>query len=141
MSESARRPRFAPTPTPETEHFWEGTRRHELLLQRCIDCDMVYFPPRPFCPTNGSRRVETIKASGRATLASYMINHRQHPSFDGHYAIALVRLEEGPMMMSNIVECEQTPEALQLDMPLEVVYEKVNDVITVPLFRHLGANS
>lgn len=141
MSETARRPRFAPTPTPETQHFWEGTRNHELLLQRCVDCGTVYFPPRPFCPTNGSRNVEVVKASGRATLASYMINHRQHPSFDGHYAIALVRLEEGPMMMSNIVDCEQTPEALKLDMPLEVVFEKVNDVITVPLFRPVGATS
>ena len=139
MSESGRRPRFAPTPTPETEHFWEGTRHHELLLQRCLDCGTVYFPPRPFCPSTGSLDIEVFKASGRGTLESYMINHRPHPSFDGRYAIALVRLEEGPMIMSNIVDCEQTPEALQLDMPLEVTFEKVSDIITVPLFRPVGA--
>ena len=50
-------------------------------------------------------------------------------------AIAVVQLAEGPRMMSNIVECEQTPEALQLDMELEVVFEKQNDTVTLPFFR------
>ena len=68
-----------------------------------------------------------------------MINQRPHPSFESPYAIAVVKLEEGPTMMTNIVECEQTPEALQLDMALEVVFEKVNDDITVPLFKPAGA--
>ncbi|MCY4658084.1 MAG: Zn-ribbon domain-containing OB-fold protein [Gammaproteobacteria bacterium] len=139
MAEPELRPRYAPKPTPETEHFWEGTRNHELLLQRCKDCGTVYFPPRAFCPTTGSGEVEIFKASGKAKLVSYMINHRQHPSFHGPYAIAVVQLEEGPMMMTNIVNCEQTPEALQLDMDLEVVFEKVNDEVTVALFQPTGA--
>ena len=63
-----------------------------------------------------------------------MINQRPHPAFDGPYAIALVDLEEGPRMMTNIVECEQTPEALQLDMPLEVRFEQVSEDIKLPLF-------
>ena len=50
-------------------------------------------------------------------------------------AIAVVKLAEGPRMMTNIVECPQTPEALQLDMPLEVVFEKQNDTVTLPFFR------
>ena len=138
MSNDGLRPRFAPTPTPETEHFWEGTRNHKLLLQRCKGCGTVYFPPRDFCPENGSTDIEVFEASGKATLASYTINNRQHPSFESPYAIAVVQLAEGPMMMTNIVDCEQTPEALQLDMPLEVTFEKVNDTITVPLFRPAG---
>ena len=77
-------------------------------------------------------------ASGRASLESYVINERPHPAFDGAYAIALVKLEEGPRMMSNIVECEQTPDALVLDMPLEVVFEALNDEISLPLFRPQG---
>ena len=128
-------PRPLPTPTPETQHFWDGTRDGELRLQRCLDCDHTYFPPRPFCPECGSKRVEVFTASGRGTLLSYVINHRRHASFDGPYCIALVKLEEGPTMMSNIVECEQTPEALVLDMPLTVVFERQNDDISVPLFR------
>ena len=79
--------------------------------------------------------MEIFAASGQGTLLSYVINHRRHPSFDGPYCIALVKLKEGPTMMSNIVECEQAPDALVLDMPLQVVFERQNDDITVPLFR------
>ena len=139
MPETELRPRFAPQTSPETQHFWEGTKNHELLLQRCRDCDTAYFPPRPICPTNSSSDIEIVKASGKAKLISYMINNRQHPSFDGPYAIAVVQLEEGPFMMTNIVNCEQTPEALVLDMPVEVVFEKINDDITLPLFQPVGA--
>lgn len=141
MSKEGLRPRYAPTPTPDTAHFWEGTRNHKLLLQRCTDCGTVYFPPRSFCPENRSSNIEVFEASGKAKLISYTINHRQHPSFESPYAIAIVQLEEGPMMMSNIVDCEQTPEALVLDMPLEVTFEKVSEEITVPLFRPAGAST
>ena len=138
MAESARRPRPLPQPTPETQHFWDGTMAGELRLQRCKDCGEIYFPPRPLCPACSSRNVEVFTASGKATLLSYVINHRPHPSFDSPYAIALVRLEEGPTMMSNIVGCEQTPEALVLDMPLIVTFEENGD-IAIPLFRPANA--
>ncbi len=127
--------RALPQPTPETQHFWEGTKAGELRLQRCDGCGKVYFPPRPFCPGCGSRKVSVIQASGKAVLWSYVIHHRPVPGFTPPYAIAVVQLAEGPRMMSNIVECAQTPEALQLDMPLEVVFEKQNDAITLPFFR------
>ncbi len=138
MAESARRPRPLPQPTPETQHFWDGTMAGELRLQRCKDCGEIYFPPRPLCPACSSRNVEVFTASGKATLLSYVINQRPHPSFDSPYAIALVRLEEGPTMMSNIVGCEQTPEALVLDMPLIVTFEENGD-IAIPLFRPANA--
>lgn len=128
-----------PQPTPETEHFWAGTRVGELRLQRCQDCGTAYFPPRPFCPECSSRHVSVFVASGRGTLESYVINHRPHPAWSEPYAIALVKLEEGPRMMSNIVECPQTPEALILDMPLEVVWLRQTDQITLPLFRPVAA--
>ena len=139
MPDSELRPRFAPRPTPETMHFWEGTKKHQLLLQRCRDSGKTYFPPRPVSPGDGSTNIEIIEAKGRARLVSYMINHRQHPSFKSPYAIAVVQLEEGPFMMTNIVNCEQTPEALELDMQLEVVFEDVTDEITIPLFQPVGA--
>jgi uncharacterized OB-fold protein len=128
--------RVIPKPTPETRHYWDGAREGELRLQNCDSCDNTYFPPRPFCPECGSREVSVIKASGRGKLLSYVINHLPSPGFnDGPFAIAVVELEEGPHMMSNILECEQTPEALQLDMPLEVTFEKLTDEITLPQFR------
>ena len=128
-----------PKPTPETRHFWEGTRAGELRLQRCDECRHAYFPPRPFCPKCASRKVSAFKASGQATLYSYVINHRPAPGFTAPYAIAVVELAEGPRMMTNIVGCPQTPEALQLDMPLEVVFEKQTDEITLPFFKPAGA--
>lgn len=128
--------RARPKPTPETRHFWEGTRAGELRLQRCVECKDAYFPPRPFCPKCGSRDVATFRATGKATLYSYVINHRPlAPGFTEPYAIAVVTLDEGPRMMSNIVECEQTPEALQLDMPLEVTFEALDSQITLSFFR------
>jgi hypothetical protein len=126
------RPR--PRPTPETQHFWDGTRAGELRLQRCDACQHTYFPPRPFCPSCASRKVSVLAASGRATLASYVINYRPHPAWDEPYSIAIVELEEGPRMMSNVVGCPQTPEALQLDMPLQVTFEVLDEEISLPLF-------
>src|SRR5215470_9157085 len=109
-----------PVPTPETKHFWEGTRAGELRLQRCDDCRHAYFSPRPFCPKCASRKVSIVRSSGRATLFSYVIHHRPTPGIAPPYAIAVVELEEGPRMMSNIVGRPQTPEALVL--PLEVTF-------------------
>lgn len=133
MSAASQRPR--PRPTPETRHYWEGTRSGELRIQRCRDCENIYFPPRPFCPACHSGEIEVVPASGRATLHSYVISHRPAPGFTPPYAIAVVELEEGPRLMTNIVGCPQTPEALVLDMPLEVTFEKLDDEITLPLFR------
>jgi uncharacterized OB-fold protein len=127
--------RALPQPTPETQHFWDGTRAGELRLQRCDGCGENYFPPRPFCPQCGSRHVSVFPASGKAVLWSYVIHHRPVAGFTPPYAIAVVQLAEGPRMMTNIVECAQTPEALVLDMKLEVVFEKQNDAITLPFFR------
>ena len=127
--------RARPRPTPETQHFWEGTRAGEVRLQRCRPASHIYFPPRPFCPVCNANDVEVVRASGRATLYSYVITHRPAPGFTAPYAIAVVQLEEGPRMMSNIVECPQTPEALELDMPLEVTFERLDDEITLAQFR------
>ena len=76
-----------------------------------------------------------IKASGKAKLHSYVIHHRPAAGFTPPYAIAVVELSEGPRMMTNIVGCPQTPDALVLDMPLEVTFEKQTDQITLPLFK------
>ena len=130
--------RTLPKPTPETQHYWDGAREGELRLQRCNACDHAYFPPRPFCPECSSRDVSVFRASGRGTLHSYVISHLKSPGFEPPYAIAVVELEEGPRLMSNILDCPQTPEALVLDMPLEVTWEKLTDEITLPQFRPAG---
>ncbi|MEM9357260.1 MAG: Zn-ribbon domain-containing OB-fold protein [Pseudomonadota bacterium] len=127
--------RIIPQPTPETQHYWDGAKRGELLLQKCKSCNNVYFPPRPFCPECGSRDVEVVKASGKGRLYSYIINHMKAPGYEPPFAVAVVELEEGPRIMTNILECEPTPEALQLDMPLEVTFEELSDEISLPQFK------
>lgn len=128
--------RALPQPTPETHHFWDGCREGELRLQRCSACAHSYFPPRPVCPRCASRDIEVYAASGRATLHSYVINQRPRPDMGTEpHSIAIVALAEGPCMMSNIVDCPQTPEALVLDMPLEVAFRAQDDTITLPFFR------
>ena len=125
-----------PKPTPETLHFWEGCQAGELRLQRCTSCSHVYFPPRPFCPKCSHRDVETFAASGKGTLYSYVINHRPRPDMGKEpHSIAVVQLAEGPRMMTNIVNCPQTPQALVLDMAVRVTFERQNDDITLPLFE------
>lgn len=126
-----------PLQVPEAAFFWAAAARGELHLQRCLDCQKAYFPPRPFCPYCGSRNIEIFRASGRGTLHSYVISHTPTPGFDTPFAIAIVELEEGPRMMSNILDCAQTPEALVLDMPLEVTFESRRGV-AVPQFRPTG---
>lgn len=134
-------PRARPQPTPETAHYWEGARQGELRLQKCSDCTQVYFPPRPFCPACASRNVKVFAASGKGRLFSYVISHRAAPGFTAPYAIAVVELEEGPRLMSNIVDCPQTPEALQLDMALQVCFQKLDEQISLPVFRPATAGS
>ena len=127
--------RALPQPTPETQHFWDGCKAGELRLQRCQTCHETYFPPRPFCPSCGSREVEVVKASGKAVLWSYVINERPRRDMgDKPHSIAVVALEEGPRMMTNIVGCPQTPEALKLDMPVEATFQTFGE-IALPLFK------
>jgi len=123
-----------PEATPETASYWQGLREGELRLQRCTACRESYFPPRPFCPRCGSREVEGYASSGRSTLYSYVIDHVS--ARDGQpYAVAVVQLEEGPRLMTNLVEIAQTPDELVLDMALEVAFDWVDDDVTLPKFR------
>jgi len=105
------------------------------MLQRNKATGKAYFPPRPFDPSDPWAEVEWFEASGKGTLLSYVINHRPPPGFDGPTAIAVVQLAEGVKMATNIIDCPQTPEALQLDMALELAPTKVNDEISVPTWR------
>ncbi|MEX2246979.1 MAG: Zn-ribbon domain-containing OB-fold protein [Dehalococcoidia bacterium] len=129
-----------PEPTPETREFWDGAKRGELRIQRCRSCGRAYFFPRPFCPHCSSKDVEWFTASGRGTLHTYVINHRPAHGFDdiAPYVIAVVQLEEGPRMMTNIVGVDPTPEALPVDLPVEVTWESVGDDIALPMFRPAG---
>ena len=125
----------APKPTPETAPYWEAANRGELQIQQCNVCSRLYFYPRTACPHCGSTDVTWVTVSGRGRLHTYLINHRPAPGFEdaAPYAIAVVELEEGPRMMANIVGVSNTPEELELDMPLEVRFEPRGEQM-VPVF-------
>ena len=116
--------------------FRAGRHAGGRIASAALQClPQGVFPPRPFCPACAARDVAVFAASGKGRLYSYVIHHRPVPGFTPPYAIAVVELEEGPRMMTNITGCPQTPEALELDMPVEVAFEKLDDEITLPLFR------
>ena len=113
-----------PVVTPETRPYWDGLENGELRLRSCNACDRVYFPPGNVCPHCSSKDVDWSAASGRATLYSYVINEHADArwGFDGPMSVAMVLLEEGPSLLSTVINCPQTPEALRFDMPLQAVY-------------------
>ena len=115
----------APKPTPESQPYWDGANKGELWIQKCVTTGKYFFPPRVYSPFTNGGETTWEKVSGRGKLWSYVINHRPAPGFedDAPYAIAVVELDEGPRMMTNIVGIENTPENLVLDMPLQVQFE------------------
>jgi uncharacterized OB-fold protein len=124
-----------PKPTPETAPYWDAAREGVLRIQRCKSCGRHYFYPRSFCRYCTSVNVEWTDVSGRARLVSYIINHRPLPPFASvSPVIALVELDEGPCMMTNIVGIEPSPENLPLDMRLKVAFEQRGDM-TLPVFQ------
>lgn len=128
-----------PTPiaTPETQPFWDNCRRGVLSVQQCQDCGLTFFYPRTACPGCGSATaLHWIEVSGRATLHSYVISHLQAPGFQPPYVIAVVELNEGPRLVSNLVGVTAEAAALTIDMPLVVDFETRGDS-AVPVFRPL----
>ncbi len=127
-----------PVPQVESDFYWEKCKKHELWLRYDNDAQQAYFYPRDISPITFSRNTTWIQASGKATLFTYAIVHRApHPGFvaDVPFVTAMVELEEGPIMPTNIVMDEPTPEKLQIGMPLEVVFEDVSDTIALPKFK------
>ena len=127
-----------PALNPGDQPYFEGAAAGKLMLKKCRDCGQHHHYPRALCPHCFSDKVEWIEAKGTGEIYTYSVTRRGPPT---PYCIAYVTLDEGVRMMTNIVETKQTPEALQLDMPLEVVFERMNDEISLPLFRPAGSGA
>ena len=121
--------------------FWEGTKQGKLLLPRCTSCGEIFFFPRPFCPSCHSDAVEWIEASGKGRIYTYTTVRANPPSVFAHevpFVVAIIRLEEGVQLMSNVVDVDDP--RLACDAEVEVLFEPVNDDITLPLFRLSGGS-
>lgn len=127
-----------PRPTPETQAFWDGAKAHKLMLPWCEDCGQAHFYPRTLCPHCHSVRIAWRQASGRGKVHTFVINHKAARGFEDKapYVIAVIELEEGPRMMSNLVMDETpTPENVHIEMPVAVVFDDVTPEVTLPRFR------
>jgi len=128
--------RNLPHPTPETAAYWEGCRQGKLLIQRCGSCGHYQFYPRIVCTDCMSTQVEWIQASGCGTVISFtIVRHTASEAYaaDVPYVVALIQLDEGPTMMSNVIDGD--PERIKIGMPVEVTFESWSANITVPKFR------
>lgn len=120
----------------ESRGFWEAAARHELYLQGCGACGRLRHPPRAVCPACLSSAVEWVRASGRGTVYSFTVTHQNHaPGFRQRlpYVLAIVELDEGIRLMTNVVGC--APEAVRIGLPVEVEWDDVSPDISLPTFR------
>jgi uncharacterized OB-fold protein len=126
-----------PVPTPETKPFWDAARRHELALPFCRPCGAFFYYPRAACPRCLSPDLAWKPVSGRGTLHTFTVVHRGQKGFplSPPYVIAVVELEEGPRMMTNLVGIEPDPAALRIGMPVEVTFVDATADIALPHFR------
>jgi uncharacterized OB-fold protein len=112
-----------PEPDGETQAFWDGIAEGRLRIQRCPDCREFVFYPRAVCPfcTVGTPR--WVDASGRGTVHSFTVVHRAPPGFAAAapYVVALVDLEEGPRLMTRLVDV--APAEARVGMAVEVAIQ------------------
>jgi uncharacterized protein len=125
-----------PSKTQEGMPYWEGCNRGELLLQRCDKCHAFQWFPRAYCRDCSNESFTWVKASGRGKVVSYSVVHKPiNPSFAAMvpYVIAVVELDEGIRMMTNIVDA--ATRAIKAGDAVEVVFEKQDEDTTIPVFR------
>ena len=125
-----------PVINEDGEPYWEGTKAGELRAPRCQDCRHLWFPPAIVCPKCLGQNIAWERLSGRGSIYTFIVVHRpQHPAFlpEAPYNVAIVELAEGIRMHANIVECDN--DDLAIGMPVEVVFEKIDDDVTLPKFR------
>ncbi len=139
MTQEMEFPHPIPGPDLDSEPFWEGTKQHKLLIQKCGDCGELRHPPQPACPSCHSLNSEWQEASGKGTVYSYVIQqHPTHPFFRNvPYNVVLVELEEGTRFVSNLVDVE--PDQIEIGMPVEVFFDDVDPEATLPKFRVAGS--
>lgn len=127
---------------PLSAPFWEGTRRHELLVRKCKGCGEYQWPPRPMCSSCHFCDFEWVKLSGKGILYTYtVVNRAFNPVFENDvpYGIAVIELEEGPRMVGNSVDMK--PEDLKVGMPMEAVFNDVTDEVTLVNWKPLSTGS
>lgn len=124
-----------PVPDGDSRTFWEGCNEGKLLIQKCLDCKTHIFYPRAVCPHCMSDDIKWVESSGKGKVYSYTIARRAaHPSFkeDVPYVVALIELDEGVRILSNIINCNV--EDVKCEMPVKVVFQN-QEGMNLPKFQ------
>jgi uncharacterized OB-fold protein len=122
----------------ESRWFWEACARHELYLQRCASCGALRYYPRALCASCLSKETQYVRASGRGTVYTFTVTYQnQAAGFRDElpYVMAYVELEEGPRVLTNIVD--MPPEEVKIGMPVAVVYEDIDEGLAIPRFQRV----
>jgi uncharacterized OB-fold protein len=124
-------------PLPETDTdaapFWKGAAQGKLMIQRCTACGQAQHYARPFCVKCRSAAVEMVEASGRGTVYSYTVIHRgPYDDIATPYVVALIRLEEGPTLLSHVIGCDLA--SVTCDLAVEVSYQSLTGEVVLPVF-------
>jgi len=125
-----------PVPRPWSKPFWEGTKKNKYLIQTCAHCNAQIFYPRRFCPECWSEKFDWKEAKGTGKVYTFTVTYagaEEKFKDDYPYILALIDLDEGIRIMSNIVDCD--PEKAKIGMEVEVSFKKISEEYTLPLFR------
>lgn len=120
----------------DNKQFWAGCKVHELRFQRCQACGHIRWPASILCPICHSREMNWIVSQGKGKVYSFAVYHMAYdPGFekDLPYVVADVELEEGPRLLTNIVDCP--PDEVRCEMPVEVTWEDITEEFSLPKFK------
>lgn len=124
--------------TKDIQFYWDSFKNEKLMIQRCKECGSFRFYPGTFCTNCLSSEIEWKEASGNGTVHSFSIVYRplsKEFSPDVPYVVALIDLDEGVRMMSNIIECPL--DEIHIGMKVQVIYEESHDGKVIPKFRSI----
>lgn len=122
----------------DNKPFWDGCRRHELLLPVCEECGKAHLPPGPVCPHCFSEQLHWKRASGKGHISTWVVVHKPwFPAFAAEipYNVVQVELEEGPRLTTHVVDAKG--HELAVGQAVEVVFHDVDADLTMPHFRRV----
>jgi uncharacterized OB-fold protein len=125
-----------PRPSAESLPYWEGAREKKLLLQHCRSCGEFWFPPSARCRHCLSHNFAWEEVSGQGRIYSFVVYHRHyHPAFEDElpYVVAIIELDEGPRLLSNIVGGPS--QDVRCDLPVRAVFEDGGHGTNIPKFE------
>jgi uncharacterized OB-fold protein len=129
---------------PLAREYWQGTKEHKILVQKCTNCGRFRWLPKPMCPDCNTFDAEWTDVGTTGTIFSFFISYRgfgrvweQHAP----YVVVLVEFDEAPnvRIFADLIDVEADPDKVKIGLPVEVVFDDITDKITLPRFRLRGS--